>query len=122
MGQPATGHRCQPPPTLPFAALTSLACRDYVSSCTIFEVATALPAALIPLVSLLPLPCCLSCCRSTGSLLMLLAPSLLPQVAARQAVRAAVEEALDVPLLIEFTGLICWRPGGVIGWHHDANR
>ncbi|KAI7839049.1 hypothetical protein COHA_007191 [Chlorella ohadii] len=46
------------------------------------------------------------------------------QVAAREAVRAAVEEALGLQLglLVEFTGLICWRPGSRIGWHHDANR
>lgn len=38
--------------------------------------------------------------------------------------RAAAEDALGLPcgLLVEFTGLICWRPGAVIGWHHDANR
>ena len=48
----------------------------------------------------------------------------MPQVAAREAVRAAVEEALglELGLLVEFTGLICWRPGACIGWHHDANR
>lgn len=46
------------------------------------------------------------------------------QVRAREAVRAAVEEALDLQLglLIEFTGLVSWRPGSSIGWHHDANR
>ena len=46
------------------------------------------------------------------------------QVAAREAVRAAVEEALGLQLglMVEFTGLICWRPGSSIGWHHDANR
>lgn len=52
-------------------------------------------------------------------------PTFAPlQVAAREAVRGAVEEALGLPcgLLVEFTGLICWRPGAVIGWHHDANR
>lgn len=51
-------------------------------------------------------------------------PARPPQVAAREAVRAAVEDALGLPcgLLVEFTGLICWRPGAVIGWHHDANR
>ncbi len=50
-------------------------------------------------------------------------PNIL-QVAAREAVRAAAEDALGLPcgLLVEFTGLICWRPGAVIGWHHDANR
>lgn len=52
--------------------------------------------------------------------------ALLParQVAAREAVRTAVEAALSLPLglLIEFTGLISWRPGASIGWHHDANR
>ena len=49
---------------------------------------------------------------------------MLLQVAAREAVRAAVEEALGLQLglMIEFTGLICWRPGSCIGWHHDANR
>lgn len=44
------------------------------------------------------------------------------QLRAREAVRAAVEEALDLPLLIEFTGLVSWRPGSTIGWHHDACR
>ncbi|PRW58320.1 Oxoglutarate iron-dependent dioxygenase [Chlorella sorokiniana] len=68
--------------------------REGVCSATIFEVAAALPSALIPL------------------------------VAAREAVRAAVEEALglELGLMVEFTGLICWRPGSRIGWHHDANR
>ncbi|KAI3433335.1 hypothetical protein D9Q98_003153 [Chlorella vulgaris] len=47
---------------------------------------------------------------------------LLDVVAARQAVREAVEKALDRPLLVEFTGLVSWRPGSEIKWHHDANR
>lgn len=55
---------------------------------------------------------------------MALSPLLVPMVAAREAVRTAVEAALSLPLglLIEFTGLISWRPGASIGWHHDANR
>ncbi|GAB4822737.1 hypothetical protein N2152v2_009783 [Parachlorella kessleri] len=46
------------------------------------------------------------------------------QMAAREKVRAAVEEALglDLGLLVEFTGLISWRPGACIDFHHDANR
>ncbi|PSC76160.1 prolyl 3-hydroxylase 1 isoform X3 [Micractinium conductrix] len=68
--------------------------RDCVASATIFDVASAAPALLMPL------------------------------VAAREAVRAAAEAALglELGLLVEFTGLLCWRPGASIGWHHDANR
>ncbi|KAL4431217.1 hypothetical protein ABPG75_006473 [Micractinium tetrahymenae] len=75
-------------------ALAVVGYRDFVCSATILEVAASAPELLPPL------------------------------VAAREAVRAAVEEALGLPcgLLVEFTGLICWRPGAVIGWHHDANR
>lgn len=43
-------------------------------------------------------------------------------MAARQAVHSAAEEALGAPLLVEFTGLICWRPGASIAMHFDANR
>ena len=53
------------------------------------------------------------------------APALLqPLVAARERVRAAAEEALGLGLglLVEFTGLISWRPGSSIAPHHDANR
>lgn len=46
------------------------------------------------------------------------------QMAARQKVREAAEAALglDLGLLVEFTGLIAWRPGASIAFHHDANR
>eukprot|EP00887_Chlorella_sp_A99_P005520 scaffold1.g5520.t1 len=46
---------------------------------------------------------------------------LLPLMVARERVRAAAEEALGTDLLVEFTGLVSWRPGADIGWHHDAN-
>ena len=46
-------------------------------------------------------------------------------MAAREKVRAAVEEGLGLELgtlWVEFTGLISWRPGASISFHHDANR
>lgn len=174
-------------------ALSVVGYRDAVCSATIFEVAAAAPALLVPLVRfawpclhclyLLPPSCVMLpavCLTAPASFCLLPAlgksvmqcvapgarpsalhklhqlhavPPLLwprasnaaiefscpparpparspacwapcPQVAAREAVRAAVEEALglDLGLLVEFTGLICWRPGSSIGWHHDANR
>ncbi|KAG2452580.1 hypothetical protein HYH02_002817 [Chlamydomonas schloesseri] len=53
------------------------------------------------------------------------APWLLPPLArARRAVLCAVEAAfgLALELGVEFSGLIGWRPGAQLGWHHDANR
>ncbi|KAG2446021.1 hypothetical protein HXX76_000623 [Chlamydomonas incerta] len=53
------------------------------------------------------------------------APWLLPPLArARHAVLCAVEAAfgLGLELGLEFTGLIGWRQGAALGWHHDANR
>ena len=35
-----------------------------------------------------------------------------------------MEDALGLPLglLVEFSGLLSWRPGSAINWHYDANR
>ena len=108
-----------------------------MTSCTCFEVATAEPALLVPLVSssLLCVPwhsCAISSCTTYpnchvcvfNTWLLDFFTCVTVQMAAREKVRAAVEEALgfDLGLLVEFTGLITWRPGAHIAFHHDANR
>ncbi len=116
--------------------------RAAVASCTCFEVAAAEPAFLLPLVR--SLACCNAfqgtpgsvsflTCKCTlaysAALLKLVSVSrckgdVLLQMAAREKVRAAVEKGLglELGLLVEFTGLISWRPGAAIDFHHDANR
>ncbi|GBF93946.1 2-oxoglutarate (2OG) and Fe(II)-dependent oxygenase superfamily [Raphidocelis subcapitata] len=52
-------------------------------------------------------------------------PRLLPELAAaRQTVLQAVEASfgLEAELYVEWSGLVAWRPGAAIDWHHDANR
>jgi hypothetical protein len=51
-------------------------------------------------------------------------PSLPTQAAASQAVLGAVEAAFgrEAELYVEWSGLISWRAGAAIDWHHDANR
>lgn len=72
-------------------ALSVRGYRPGVASATIFDVAAAAPHLLLPL------------------------------VAARERMREAVEDALGLTLglLVEFTGLISWRPGSHIGFHAD---
>lgn len=53
------------------------------------------------------------------------APLLLPALAAaRRAAHEAAERALgaEMELYVEWSGLVAWRAGGAIGWHHDSNR
>ncbi len=46
------------------------------------------------------------------------------QLRARALVLCALEEqfGLQMELCVEFSGLIGWRQGADLGWHHDANR
>ena len=100
--------------------------RECLSSVTLFEACSA-PVHLLCMVRRLALgrwcggwewvsdPSISCCCTARQHAAGL-------QVQARERVRAAVEEALGVPLLVEFTGLLAWRPGSSIAWHTDANR
>lgn len=99
-------------------SLSVVGYRPGVASATAFDVAACRPELLLPLVSrqlLHGIPIGGACNQP-------LAWHKL-QMAARERVREAVEEALGLALglLVEFTGVISWRPGGDIGWHHDAN-
>lgn len=91
--------------------------RTAVASATCFELASAEPALLLPLVSPCPAQRCLQESKHLRQ-----APV---QMAAREKVRSAAEEGLGLELgqlWVEFTGLISWRRGAAIDFHSDDNR
>ncbi|KAL4534202.1 hypothetical protein Ndes2437B_g03491 [Nannochloris sp. 'desiccata'] len=66
-----------------------------------------------------------SCCAVTLTVIARICPQFLPKLASiRERIRDAVEQSLglELSLLVEFTGLVSWRPGASISWHTDSNR